>query len=821
MLFRSLLLTLSRASVSDIHKLDTQEELFNFTIQENTTTLYLVIDTKDFGVNAELLLSINYPTVNSIEGQLYSEENIENIKTETSFKHKVYFQLEDNYLLPFKSSALNTRTFFCVKVTFTPTGNNSTLTAVFTHSQGEYIEKSNNTSFTCEKGVPKMFIYYFNKNDDERGLLFSSPKEQMNLFTEDLFSNTIPPVIKTNIYGYYREVTTGFNIFIIVFISKGETIEFNVNLNDKISETSYTEYKEDEVIQSIEVKNAYEPLYFIETFAHEGENHFVHLNLRNKAHTRVYHKNNLEVTNGTVLDEGFALVESQFVASTTKYDIFKIECDVRCELEITYINADDITEKTLKVNEMFMTVVKAGNPLMYTYSNVQYNDKYEFIVMNNKEVSITLGESTPLMLNAETNVASGVVSGIGDEGTLTITIETANEDGEVFVQGKIVRNSLFRFEQLTDENNIIITPQVDETESDIVVEIPQKEYDSMHVEVSPSDYFLSINVSYALYAGDKDFVHVPFKKPNELAQAYNPHLFDIYNPYYLVDDTKYYLVIHLSSDATLKYEILIQLMETTTKGVITSNQETVLTESGVYRLNKPTENASNILIIFSKCLTSSTRANLTLQNYGTNLKLMPSKNLTSHYVYEHKNYTFDLDIAIDPNNTIYFYYTFTNETEGDLNFSGDTALKVEQETTETVNFKWKTPLWNSNRTFEYSIYLIEDHSVYGEGIDICSIITSTPNETLNSKDNTFIKTMTVNQTDVSYLGVVVAREPNGFNTNFIYTPSKFIVADGDVLLLVLIIVIVLLIVAIVSVVVKGKRKYNDIELLPEKDKPLD
>ena len=278
-----LLLTISNAQ--EIHKLESLETLYNFTIEDtNTTTLYFYFDTLEYGSNVPFLISFNYPNITSIEGKAYTEADMEKIKTETLFTYSDYFHIDNNYLFPFRSAnnIFTVKNIFCIKVTFIQDYNNitNTLTAALTYSNEISIKESIHEEFTYAQGVPKLFIYAFSRTDDSKaGILFKSSKEQMNFFTEDIFTKPLPSFTQTNIVGHYRESETGFSLFTIIFISKGEKIELDVNVNDKYIDTSICDNKENEVRQSIEIKNAYKPFYLIEAFAQQDEKYYVYFNL--------------------------------------------------------------------------------------------------------------------------------------------------------------------------------------------------------------------------------------------------------------------------------------------------------------------------------------------------------------------------------------------------------------------------------------------------------------------------------------------------------------------------------------------------------------
>ena len=843
-----LLLTISNAE--EIYKLETIETLYSFNVDStNTTTLYFAFDTLKFGGNAQLLISFNYPNITSIGGKAYKEAEMENIKNETSFTYTDYLHIDNNYLFPFKSNVFSEKNMFCIKVTLAE-GNTNSFTAALTYSDETYITQRIHEEFTYDEGVPKIFIYRFEGVEDKKGLLFLSSKEQMNLFTEDLFSKTLPSFIQTNIRGYYKESETGFNVFTIVFVSKGEKIELDVNINDKKIETSTSENKEQEAIQNIEIKNAYQPFYLIDTFAENNEGYYVYFNLHDNKHVKIYHKDNIEGSVDNMLDEGFVPVENGFVASTTKYDIFKIECAMRCEIEMAYI--DDITDKTFKINEMFIAVVKKNKPLIYTYTDVQDNDQYEFQLMNDKEVSITIGEAEILLNSFKTYELNSLI-GVGDEGSISFKLETTNDYDEVLVKGKIARNSSFKLFKLEDMNPITITSGESERLENIIIEMPNGKYDSMHLSLENKDLNSHLNFTYEIYSSNYKLPHIPYKKPGEPVQIFVKSEFEIYNPYYMVmneenvnEDKKLSLVIHVESDSALAYELSVQFLITNNQDLY-NNFGTQIYQNGAYRLEKPPQDTDKILIIVSRCTFTSPQVSLQFYNDGTKLKQINATDLMEYYIFEHKNYIFDVDIQVENENSteqINFFYTFISE---DIQFNRNRALN-QVVTNDTVELTWESPMLNSDQIFVYKIYLSKVND--GEQTDLCNIIelindneyhfvtNSTENEVTYTMNVNQMRTNTINNTNTttittSYIGVVVGRQVgiNELNVNFIYEPITFnITSSGDVptpdptsnstLLIVIIVVIVVLILVIVWIIVKGKRRNNVVESLPEKDRPL-
>ena len=140
-------------------------------------------------------------------------------------------------------------------------------------------------------------------------------------------------------------------------------------MTNTLIDTSICDNKENEVRQSIEIKNAYKPFYLIEAFAQQNEKYYVYFNLQDLKNVTIYHKNNIDGSVDSILgDDGFVPIEHGIVVSTTKYDIFKIESTMRCEIEMAYIvNA---TEKTFNVNDIFIAVVNKNIfPTSYILKN--------------------------------------------------------------------------------------------------------------------------------------------------------------------------------------------------------------------------------------------------------------------------------------------------------------------------------------------------------------------------------------------------------------------------------------------------------------------
>ena len=827
-----LLFTIS--NTQEIHKIEELETLYNFTFEYiNTTSLYLYFDTLEYGSNVPFLISFNsnYTNITSIEGKAYTEENMEKIKTETLFTYNDYFHIDNNYLFLFKSSnnIFSVKNIFCIKVTFIPNYNNSTntLTAALTYSNETYITESIHEEFTYAQGVPKLFIYAFTRDDNRTGILFKSSEEQMNFFTEDIFTKPLPSFTQTNIYGYYRESETGFSLFTIMFISKGETIELDVDVNDKYIETSICDNKANEVRQSIEIKNAYKPFYLIETFAQQDEKYYVYFNLLDKKNVTIYHKNNINGSIDDILDDdGFVPIEHGIAVSTTKYDIFKIESERRCEFEMAYFVGE--TNKMLKVNEMFLAVIKYNTSYNYTYTNVKEDDHYEFVVLNNKNATIYVMELTEEIHinNKSSYYISGAFGNINEnEQSLSLGFTTNNEDGEVFIRGTILRYDSFKIINLLNTTSVNFTSEGNKSTvgyEDIAIELPREDvnYDSITVSIVNKGVYTNLKVSYNVFSDFQDY-HIPFKKPNQTIQSDEKYEFYIYNPYYMThpDDVlyrRYTIGIHVDTNSTLDYEVYIEFI-TNDNQELHEDNEIQISQNGVYRLNNPYLQHEYMLIIISRCTLTSSQINITLLTDGTQLKRMKSTNLMDYYLIDHKNYIFDLEVSISSENEnvdeqFNLYYTFTYE--NDVVYNKNRKLGAILTDNDNLQLKWNSPFVNRDRTMEYKIYIDTISNApmnYNDKSFLCYVLDLIHNGQYNFTTNSFDYYMSyniqLNQTDTTYFAVVVGKRLSELSVNFLYEPiiveplSSFIDT-----LVVVIIVVIMVIIVIVWRSIKNKRK---------------
>ena len=826
-----LLFTISNAQ--EIHKLEALETLYNFTFEYiNTTSIYFYFDTLEYGSNVPFLISfnLNYTNITSIEGKAYTEEDMEKIKTETLFTYNDYFHIDNNYLFPFKSAnnIFTTKNMFCIKVTFIPNYNSTTLTAALTHSNETYITESIHEEFTYAQGVPKLFIYAFSRtNESNTGILFKSSNEQMNFFTEDIFTTPLPSYTQTNIYGHYRESETGFSLFTIIFISKGETIELDVDVNDKYIETSICDNKANEVRQSIEIKNAYKPFYLIETFAQQDEKYYVYFNLLDKKNVTIYHKNNINGSIDDILDDdGFVPIEHGIAVSTTKYDIFKIESERRCEFEMAYFVGE--TNKILKLNEMFLAVIKYNTSYNYTYTNVKEDNHYEFVVLNNKDVTIYIVELTKeYHLNNESSYYRSGALGNEYEQSLSLEFTTSNEDGEVFIRGSIARYDSFKTINLLNTTSVNFTSEGNISTAgyeDIAIELPRKDedvnYDSISISIINKGVYTNLKVSYNIYS-DFQFNHIPFKKPNQTIQSDEKYEFYIYNPYYMThpDDVPYraYTIgIHVDTNSTLDYEVYIEFI-TNDNQELHEDNEIQISQNGIYRLDNPYQQHKYMLIIVSRCTLTSSQINITLLTDGTQLKRMQPTNLMDYYLIDHKNYIFDLEVSINSENEnvaeqFNVYYAFTYE--NDVQYNKYRKLGAILTDNDNLQLKWKSPFVNTEPVVEYKIYIDTISNApmnYNDKSFLCYVLDLIHNGQYNFTTNSFNYYMSyniqLNQTDTTYFAVVVGKRVSELSVNFLYEPIIFdSLSSFSNTVLVVIIVVIVVIIVIVWRSIKNKRK---------------
>ena len=421
-------------------------------------------------------------------------------------------------------------------------------------------------------------------------------------------------------------------------------------------DTSICDNKENEVRQSIEIKNAYKPFYLIEAFTQQNEKYYVYFNLQDLKGVTVYHKNNIDGSVDSILgDDGFVPIEHGIVVSTTKYDIFKIESTMRCEIEMAYIvNA---TEKTFKVNDIFIAVVNKNNPLTYTYTNVKNLDQYEFSLLNNGEVTITMRDSIEVLnMNPESNYQIFFFIGIADEESLMpLKIEATSEDGDVILRGTLMRLTSCKFLELSNATSVNITSQGNESYPNVAIDLPQGEYDTISVSIVNKGIYTNMIFSYDVYSTfESILVTHPLKKPTKTILSNEKYEFYIYNPYYMSApedvNTKHYTIgIHVDTNSTLDYEVNIEFI-TSDNQKLHKDNEIQIAQKGVYRLDNPYQQHEHMLIIVSRCMSTSSQVNLKLVNDGTKLKQIQSTNLMDYYLIHHKNYIYDLDVSINLEN---------------------------------------------------------------------------------------------------------------------------------------------------------------------------
>ena len=834
-----LLLIISNAQ--EIHKLEGLETLNNFTFEYlNTTSLYFYFDTLEYGSNVPFLISFNsnYTDIISIEGKAYTEADMEKIKTETLFTYNDYFNIDNSYLFPFRSAnnIFTTKNIFCFKVTFNSNYSiyyNYTsipFTVALTQSNETSITESIHEEFTYAQGVPKLFIYTFSRDDNKTGILFKSSEEQMNFFTEDIFTKPLPSYTQTNIYGHSRNSETGFSLFTIVFISKGETIELDVDVNDKHIETSICDTKANEVRQSIEIKNAYKPFYLIEEFAQQDEKYYVYFNLQDQKNVTIYHKNYINGSIDDILnDEGFVPIEHGIAVSTTKYDIFKIEAERRCEFEMAYFVG--APNKILQLNEMFLAVIKYNSLITYNYNNIIEGDQYEFDILNDKNVTIYVSGSTQVFhLNNESSHIYGSLVNISQyEQLLSLIFQTNDEDGEVFLRGTIFRYDSFKTVQLSNTSSVNFTSgtNIDSRSTinytDIAIELPGEDvyYDSIKVSIVNKDAYTNLNVSYDVHS-DAQVRHIPFKKPSQTIQPNEKYEFYIYNPYYMThpDDVPYKLYtigIHVDSNSTLDYEVYIDFIINDNEELHEGN-EIQISQNGIYRLDNPYHRYEYMLIIVSRCTLTSSPVNITLLTDGTQLKRMQSTNLMDYYIIDHKNYIYDLEVSINEtiNEQFNLYYTFTYE--NDVEYNTNRKVRAVLTDTDNLQLKWYSPFVNKDRAMEYKIYIdtISNATTnYNDKSFLCSVLDLIHNGHYNftfspeSIGNEVTYNIHLDQNDTKYFAVVVGRRVSELNVDFLYEPIEFdpLASDINEALIIGIIVVIIAVIAVVVVrIIQNKRK---------------
>ena len=311
------------------------------------------------------------------------------------------------------------------------------------------------------------------------------------------------------------------------------------------------------------------------------------------------------VFNNILDDDGFVPIEHGIVVSTTKYDIFKIESTMRCELEMAYIvNA---TEKIFQVNDMFIAVVNKNNPLTYTYTNVKNHDQYEFRLLNDGEVTITMGDSIEVInLNAESDYHISFFLGIADEeNPMPLKIETPNDDGDVIFRGTLMRLSSCKFLELTNTTSVTVTSQGNESYPNVGIDLPRGgEYDAISVSIVNKGIYTNMTISYDVYSTfESVLITHPLKKPTKTILSNEKYEFYIYNPHYMsapedVNRKHYSIGIHVDTNSTLDYEVSIEFI-TSDNQKLQKDNEIQIYQNGVYRLDNPDQQYKNMLIIVS------------------------------------------------------------------------------------------------------------------------------------------------------------------------------------------------------------------------------